>query len=524
MLKFVFHCNLFLIIVTGFFLISCEPTTGPQKPMLEEVSEAEIPTQDLVKQLDSEDVFIRSQATIQLGSRKEKKAIPKLRTLLNDKEPGVRAGAAIALGDLEDKESTTSITRLLSEDKENPKDVYLDALARMKDPRAGSKIVPLLDASDSTLRLQAVDTLVQIRAKDQGEAIVSLARKNRDREKDKTYAMVIGKLGVKSGESYLLQLAKIEDESPTLAASYLALGRIKSQRGVDLLVTALKAKYSKGKENASLALIEISDPKTIGLTFPLLDVDEPETRMYVTDVLSQIPSQEAGKIALTLLQGDRKYTWGSAAKIIGRQRYAAGREKIEQLLLLESTPERDQFAESLGWLGDKRSISILRKVLVSQSKEGRYGSAWSLGILGAKEALPDLENALKDSDPKLVSYALEAIGSIADPSSLKTLKGLLQDRPKLAPQILSAVALIPGEDARLVLEGSARENDANVYRPALEEIAKRKSKDSIPLLFEFVNGEEGEKRKLSYYALTAITGEHFRTRKDWNEWRAKNIK
>jgi HEAT repeat protein len=513
---------IFFAILIHFTLLHCEPKTGPAKPMLEDQTEEDITTADLIKNLDSKDVFARSQATIQLGSRREKAAIPKLRLLLNDKEPGVRAGAAIALGDLMDKPSTIAITKLFETDKENPKDVYLDAISRMKDPSAGAKIYKLLDSDDSTLRLQTVEALVQIGAKDQGANIVALAGKNKDREKDKTYAMAIGKLGISAGEKYLLKLTDVQDDSPTLAACYLALGRIKSKSAVPLLVKALKHPYSKGKENASFALIDIRDPKAVSLAFPLLEIDEAETRMYVTDVLSEIPSLEAGERALKYLDSDKKYTWGSAAKIVGRQKYKPGREKIEQMLQIETTPDRDLFAEALGWLGDPKSIPVLRKILVSKSKEGRYGSAWALGILGAKEALPDLQNALNDSDPKLVSYALEAIGAIADMSSLPVLAKLLSDRPKLAPQILSAVGLISGEEARLLIESSAKSDDANVYRPALEEIAKRRSKESIPLLLEFVNSENAEKRKVSYYALAAITGEHYRTKKDWNEWRLKN--
>ncbi len=511
----------FLSFLLFLSFISCEPKTGPAKLMLEEPMEEEVTSSVLIKNLDSLDVYTRSQACIQLGSRKEKKAIPKLRILLGDKEPGVRAGAAIALGDLGDTSVTNRITELLEKDKENPKDIYLDALSRMKDPKAGSKIYGFLDSEDSTLRLQAVEALVQIGASDQGPSIVKLASANKDREKDKTYAMAIGKLKAKSGETYLLSLTKIKDDSPTLAASFLALGRIKSKLAIEVLVNALKENYSKGKENASMALIEIGDTKAVSLSFPLLDIDEAETRMYVTDVLSEIPAPFAGERAIQYLNSDKKFAWGSAARIIGRQRYKSGREKLEQMLLLDSTPDRDMFAEALGWLGDKKSIPVLRQVLNSKSKSGRYGSAWSLGILGAKEALPDLQNALKDSDPKLVTFALEAIGSIADESSLPALKELLQDRPKMAPQILSAVGLIKTDAARLVLEDAAKTSDANVFRPAFEEIAKRKSMDSLPFLFEMLNVDETEKRKITYYALTAVTGEHFRTKNDWITWRAK---
>ncbi|MDF3819388.1 HEAT repeat domain-containing protein [Leptospira sp. 96542] len=517
--------NRFFIIFIYLFLmatIHCGENRN-QTPSEPEVSvEEEIPTSVLLQNLDAEDVFTRSQATIQLGSRNVKVAIPKLRLLLNDKNPGVRAGAAIALGDLQDKKSTNTIVRLLSEDSENPKDVYLDALTRMKDVSASSSIYPLLDSDNPTLRLQTVEALVQLGAKQVGGQILILAKKNSDREKAKTFAMALGKLKFSPAESYLVGLTKLEDGSPTLAASYLALGRIGAKSSAQILVEAISKKYSKGKENASLALIEIGDAKVIPGVFPTLTSEDDETRMYGTDVLCNIPSIEAAKLAFGVLNSDKMKFWGSAAKVIGRQKYKEARSKLESLLVDKNAPDRDSFAEALGWIGDPGSIPVLRKVLVSGDKEGPYGSAWALGILRAEEAVPDLIDVLDGDDAKLTSYALEALGSIAHPSSLDALENFLKKRPKLAPQILSAITLIPTDRALDVLHSAMESKDEDVYRPAMEEVARRKDKKSIPILISFVRANNAEKRRLSYYALTSITGERFRTAKDWIDWASKN--
>ncbi|TGN10096.1 HEAT repeat domain-containing protein [Leptospira ilyithenensis] len=515
------YCFIIIFFLSTFVFQCGEKDQVQPKPVVEDEVEEEIPTAKLLQDLDSDDVFLRSQATIQLGSRQIKESIPKLKKLLIDKEPGVRAGAAIALGDLQERSATQAIVRLLESDKENPKDVYLDALGRLKDPSAGKQIIFLLDSEDPTLRLQTIEALVLIDAKDQGASILKMALKNKNREKDKTYAMALGKLGHKESEDYLLDLTKTLDGSTTLAAAYLALGRIGAKKAVPTLAKALDLSFSKGKENASVSLVQIGDPKTIDLVFPLLESKTEETQMYVTDVLSGIPSLEAGKRALALLNSDKKSTWGNAAKIAGRQKYAPAREKLESLLVLDSTPNRDSFAEALGWIGDKASIPVLRKVLLSGAKEGPYGSAWALGVMGAREAVGDLITATNSSDGKLVSYALEALGSIRDESALPTLIRLLKNRPQMAPQVLSAVSQLQSREARQVIEDATNSNDPNVYRPAMEELARRKDKLSLPVLFEHVNGSEAEKRKLSYYALAAITGEHFRTKKEWNDWRTK---
>ncbi|TGM48113.1 HEAT repeat domain-containing protein [Leptospira biflexa] len=512
-----FH-TLFIFLILFSFHQNC--FGGPSEPETPEVLpvEEEIPTDVLLKTLDSGSNFDKGQAAIQLGNRGVTKAIPILRKMLSDKDPGLRAGAAIALGDLKDKPSSTNIANLMWTDTENPKDVYLDALTRMKDTSIVGRIYPLLNDNNATLRLQTVDSLVQIGANSVGSQILVMAQKNKDREKDKTFAMALGKLKVASAESYLLGLTKLQDESPTLAASYLALGRIKAKNANDVLVRALTLPYDKGKENASMALIEIANPKIVPQVFAVLKSDNLESKMYATDVLCAIPSKEASKLAFGLLNSTDAKNWGYAAKIVGRQKYKEAKNRLEELLVKPNTPERDNFAEALGWIGDPSSIPILRKVLLSGETEGPYGSAWALGVMGAKEAVPDLLLALDKGDAKLLGYALEALGSIADPSSLPKLKELLAERPKMAPQILSTLALIPSDEARLLIEEATRSKNAEVYRPAMEEIAKRKDKKSIAVLLQFANGDDAEKRKLSYYALTAITGEKFRTAKEWNLW------
>lgn len=508
----------FFLIV--FFSIHINCFGGPSEPENLEVIpvEEEVASEVLLRTLESGSTFDKGQAAIQLGNRGVTKAIPILRTLLKDKDPGLRAGAAIALGDLKDKTSSNMIANLMWSDNENPKDVYLDALTRMKDGSIVNRIYPLLNDENPTLRLQTVDSLVQIGASSVGSQILTLALKNKDREKDKTFAMALGKLKISTAETYLLSLTKIQDESPTLAASYLALGRIKAKNANDVLVTALTLPFDKGKENASLALIEIASPSVVPKVFSVLKGDNSESKLYATDVLCSIPSKEAAKLAFDLLNSNDTKNWSYAAKIIGRQKYKEGKNRLEELLAKSNTPERDTFAEALGWIGDSSSIPLLRKVLLSGDKEGPYGSAWALGVMGAKEAVPDLLTALDKGDAKLMVYALEALGSIADPTSLPKLKSLLSDRPKMAPQILSTVALIPTEEARYLLEEATKSKNAEVYRPAMEEVAKRKDPKSISVLMEFANGDDAEKRKLSYYALTAITGQKFRTAKEWNVW------
>jgi len=186
--------------------------------------------EEIKRDLKSTNFYERSQALVEIGKLKEKEFIPEIKQLLKkDPNPAVRGSAALCLAELEDKSSTLDIIDLFK-DKDISTDVVLDALTRMKDPQAIPSIIPVLDSSDHTHRLLAVEALTQIGSTNGTDKIITMASANKDIEKAKTYAMVIGKLKLVKGENILLQLADTTEASPTLAATYLALGRIKSKK------------------------------------------------------------------------------------------------------------------------------------------------------------------------------------------------------------------------------------------------------------------------------------------------------
>ncbi|MDV6234101.1 HEAT repeat domain-containing protein [Leptospira ellisii] len=511
----------------SFFLIILLGCGGPPRPDLLPVSEdkKEIPLEQILEESVSQNPQIKAQAILELANRNHRPSLNLVRNALKtDSNPAVRGTAAIALGTFKDLSSVSEIVKLFDANSGVSPDIVMESLARMESPSAAYAILPFLQSSDSTLRLIAVDTLVRIDAKSSGNKILNLAQKNQDPEFAKTYAMALGKLKVKSAESYLIRLANTTEPSPTLAATYLALGRISSRNGVPILVRGLGSDFDKGSENCMSALIEIRDLSAVAAVIPILKHNNRDIRFRASNVLSEIPSSVTGPGVLKVLEENLPDSIAPASLVLGKIRFTSARLPIEQRLSDSKLPDREIIAQSLGYLGDKKSVPVLISVLKESSGEGRYGAAWSLGALQALDAFDDLSIASRSSDPKLASIAVEALGSLGSQKALPVLAEIAEKNPNSASVVLPAISAIPGEESRNILETFAQKENVALQQVAISELGKRKERSSIPLLIRILEEDRAASAKLLMSSLSSITGKNFYSRNEWLNWYKLNSK
>ncbi|TGK28083.1 HEAT repeat domain-containing protein [Leptospira gomenensis] len=510
-----------------FFLIILLGCGGPPRPDLLPVPEdkKEIPLEQILEESTSSNPQIKAQAILELANRNHRPSLNFIRQVLKkETNPAVRSTAAIALGTLKDRASLSEIVKLFDVNSGISPDIVMESLARMEDPNAAYSILPFLQSPDSTLRLIAVDTLVRIGAKSSGNDILNLAQKNQDPEFAKTYAMALGKLKIKSAEPYLIKLASTTERSPTLAAAYLALGRISGKNGIPILVRGLGGDFDKGSENCMLALIEIRDASAIPTVLPILKHNNRDVRFRASNVLSEIPSSMTGPGALKILEENLPDSIAPASLVLGKIRYTPARVSIEQKLSDSKLPDREIIAQSLGYLGDTKSIPVLISVLRESSGEGRYGAAWSLGALQALDAFEDLSIASKSSDPKLASMAIEALGSLGSKKALPVLAEIAEKNPNSASVVIPAISAIPGEESRNILETFAQKENVALQQVAISELGKRKERSSIPLLIRILEEDRAASAKLLMSSLSSITGKNFYSRNEWLNWYKLNSK
>lgn len=504
-----------------FLLILISNCKGPDKPdSLPVIQEEPVKTkEELMQNLKSPSFYERSQALVEIAKTKDKSFLPEIRTLLKkDSNPAVKGSAALTLGDFQDTTSTPDIINLFK-DKDISTDTVLDALTRMKDSAAVNSIIPYLDSNDHTYRLLAVEALSTIGQASSGDKIISMASTNKDFEKAKTYAMVIGKLKLTKGESVLLQLAGTGEASPTLAAVYLALGRIKSKKSIPTLAKAIGKDFDKGRENSVESLKSIGDASANALLLDYFKNKNREIQFAAAEVIATIYDSKTADTVTKFLDGNDKSQYAPSAIVLGRYKHEPARKKLESLTVDKANPDREILAQSLGWLQNKESIPILKEILQEKNGEGRYGAAWSLGMLNAEDAVELLQEAANSSDNKLSRIAIESLGQIHSPKSLGFLSKKVESNKELSSVLLSSIASIPGEDAAKILDKHALSSETIIQKSALQAILQRKDKANIPTLIQILEtNKNSETLSSAGLALKAISGENFSSKNEWINW------
>jgi len=511
-----------LMVIGIVFFSFCK---GPDKPdSLPTIQEEPMKTkEELTRTLNSANWQDRSLALVEIAKIKDTNFLPEIRSLLkNDPNPAVRASAALALADLQDKNSTKDIVNLFK-DKDITPDIVLDSLTRMKDSSAANAIIPYLDSDNHTYRLLAVEALSTIGTNSSSDTIISMATKNKDFEKAKTYAMVIGKLKLAKGESILLQIAENSEPSPTLAAAYLGLGRIKSKKAIPILTKAIGSDFEKGRENSSFALKEIGDTSANPLLIEYLKNKNREIQFSAADVLSNLFDTKTADRILQFLDSNDKSVFAPSAFVLGKYKYESARKKIESITKDKSNPDREILAQSLGWLQNKESIPLLKEILQEKDGEGRYGAAWSLGMLNAEEAVELLEEAANGKDNKLTRIAIESLGQIRSPKSLNFLAKKVESNKELSAVLLAAIASIPGEESANILDKYALSSEIIIQKAALQAILQRKDKVNTKVLIQILeSSKNADITSEAQLALKAISGQNFSTKNEWINWYKKN--
>ncbi|MBL8021572.1 MAG: HEAT repeat domain-containing protein [Leptospirales bacterium] len=496
----------------------CGPPRPTESP---EPREAPIPSLEEVQRgLKSTEWSERSQAVLSAGHGKYKETIPSLLHLLRtDPNNAVRSTCALVLADLGEQQAVPIIAGMLATNPEGS-DALIEALGRLKNPSGAYAVVPYLKSDSNQVRLGAVTALAEMKASVAGPQILAMARANSNRDMARTYAMAIGQIKVNGSDDYLLALARGGDD-PTTAAAILALGHIKSVAAVPALIEMIGSKYAKGRENAIASLLEIKHPSAVGLAFPLLDHAEMEARLGAVEVIAAVPLPDSGPRALKILNEKKSRSTGPASLVLGKLKYTAGRESIETVLSDRGVSDRELIAKSLGWMGDAKSSPVLIRVLEESEGEGRYGAAWSLGVLRTPDGLKPLMKAANGGDRRLRQIAIEALGSYGSPDALPALAAMLEDSV-LSIYAVDAIAAIPGAEAREILQKHIQKQEGGTRKAAIAALGRRKERESVRFLIGILDDERPEIRSSVMAALTEITGERYRSRSGWTDWYEKS--
>lgn len=497
-------------------------TCGPDKPHAipgQEEAETAPELGQVQSMLQSEDENQRGDAILLAMQWDMKATAPRMLELAaSDKNPAIRQTAALALGQFKVPGAASLLRRMLEADQGVQAEYIMEAATRLGDPSVGPALVPYLKSDVLNTRLVAMQTLVAIGASAQGNRILADAKTVKNPEIGRAYTMVLGKLKIKAAGPHLRNVARTVEPGPNRAAAFLALGRIKDRAAVPVLVQGLQADIPKLRENASKALIMVGDSRQLGAIYPLLTHAQKDTRYRSADVLGEIPTQATAGVVIKLLKEKSATGAGPAARVAGRLKLKQSRIPIENRLKNRQAPEREELAKALGWLGDPASVDILMRVLDENDGDGRYGAAWSLGIIGSARAIPALVKATRSSNEYLARMATEALGNIEDAAGLTALIELARSNNALRVAALDAIAITPGEKSAQLLLEFLTHSDPNARRVAIRAVGDRKLEVAIPALIAELKNADPDTRPTVIQALQKISGKKYSNMSQWLHW------
>ncbi|XXY20342.1 HEAT repeat domain-containing protein [Sorangium sp. So ce216] len=313
-----------------------------------------------------------------LGALGDPAALPSVLELLGDADPSVRREAirtATALLDPARPDGrAVDPARALLVDPATPPDEKLalvQLLGRTGSPRAQAVLLPLAKARAAPLRLAVIEALGAARA--------------------------AGKLGA-AVDAALLEALDDESADVRLRAA-VSLSRVAGPGSARALLQRLTvaAEQDRGALGIALsgALSRVGDGKGATDANSAKDPGAPD---LVRDVAAAVASApDAARDAL--LEG------------LGRMPGQAAGAALARMAATAPIDDRRKIAEALA--GHPEAAAALRKLAGDADPGVRASAIWSLGAVGAADALPLLPPLLRDPDAAVAGNAAGAIGRIA---------------------------------------------------------------------------------------------------------------
>ncbi|MCB9727817.1 MAG: HEAT repeat domain-containing protein [Deltaproteobacteria bacterium] len=289
-------------------------------------------------------------------------------------------------------------------------------------------------------------------------------------------AAALGHIAAPEAGTALLALLDDPNENVRVAAIG-ALGRINPEGAVEALARALGAKSVNEKLMATVALGQTGSPGAVMPLISSLSHFHPKVRAAAARALGAMRDRRATLPIGTLL-ADPTNRWPvrvAACESLARMGDPDG---AAMLLMATSDPEpqvRLAAIRALGQLGDPVAVPLLS--LLVRDPALASASIEALGRIAHMDALPALLRVLTERKlpPETLKLAFVAMGALRSPSTATALKPFLLDAdPKIATWAADALGRIADESSSEALLGALKRDEQEVKEMAawaLQEIS-----------------------------------------------------
>jgi HEAT repeat protein len=288
------------------------------------------------------------------------------------------------------------------------------------------QIALLLTSDEQGVRMRAASALGRIGSERAVEVLLA-AMRDPDSWVRGSVAEALGQIGSeRAAETLLVALQDWKTDVPRDAAE--ALGRIGSERVVEALVALLQDQNSFVRRYAALGLGWTgSEQAERALLIALHDKDH-AVRVDATFALGLIGSEQATEVLLSILLDRSSWERADAAKALGFIRSQRVVEALLTALRDRNNLVRMSAAGALGWIGSERAVGELVVALRDRDRGVQQTAAGALGRIGSEKAEEALIAALRHKRSDVRGCAAYGLGWIGSERALKMLLAMRLDQ------------------------------------------------------------------------------------------------
>lgn len=243
------------------------------------------------------------------------------------------------------------------------------------------------------------------------------------------------------------------------------------------------------REKAVEQIIEKRTEAISDLIVALGDADW-QIRASALNILGQMEVTEAMTEIINLLKDNNKIVKVSAIWALGKIKDEGAISELKEIML--NDPEGDcrmAATFSLGMLGNKNAIPFLKQALEDEDKRVQLRAAGSLGRLGEDSGHTIAIKEVENRNTEIKGYAIEAIGLIGKKESISILNTALNDshtgiqaRAKVALKQIELKSL--SEQGKIdYLENSLKDKQVEVrewaVRSLFSQVEKEEAKEKL---------------------------------------------
>lgn len=298
-------------------------------------------------------------------------------------------------------------------------------------------------------------------------------------------ALILGKIGDKRAVPHLIRLL-YDDDRNIRAAGANALGMIGGSQVCTRLYAVLRSrKFRPASDAAAFALAMTGRQKMVKAALGYI-IGSRKHRRYYKSAFIAIGPPAVPVLCEALSRGDGRLR-EETAEILGA---ITDRRAVEPLVKRLKDPRRAvrvASAYALRSLQDKSAVVPLCAALADFAVDVRHAACVALGTLKAEAAIPHLVKSM--SAPSMTAAAASALKEIGRPALAPLLSCLNRVKKAVRLVVIETLGDLKEKDACRPLVRVLKEADADIQAAAAAALGALQDKRAVPALVDLLNGE-----------------------------------